>query len=432
MKKVQNRAASVMIIAFLCIFGLLVYCYRFIIDGSDWVAFSAGIGLYSDSTGGGKIYDRDGILLADAQGRSYSEDYTTRLSNYHLLGDYEGRTGSGVLTWLGNNLVGYDLINGSYQLKDPVLKLTTSATLNNVAYSALAGRSGSVQIVNYKTGEVLCMVSTPGIDPANPETIPDGAYINRAISATFTPGSVYKIVTMTAALSEIEDIHSHTFYCNGFAMIQGIQVNCTGTHGTQDIKTAFANSCNCAFAELAQLLGPDLMTKYSEKLGMTTSHSLSGIPTAKGNYETFPEGSVELSWSAIGQATDLTCPYSMLRLVSAIANGGTLVEPTLIGYEKSVKTARMVDEDVAQQLREYMMNNVVHTYGTGTFPNLQIGAKTGTAEVGDGTNHAWFVGFLDDEAHPYAFVVQVERGGGGLSVAGSIANKVLQEAVKYD
>lgn len=430
MKKVQNRAASVMLIAFLCISGLFLYGYRYLTDGGDWVAFSTSIGLYADSTGGGKIYDRNGILLADAQGRTFSEDYTTRLANYHLIGDYEGRTGSGVLNWLGDNLLGYDPVNGSYQLSAPILQITADSSLNNAAYSALAGRAGSVQIVNYKTGEMLCLVSTPGIDPYNVGEVTDGTYINRAVNATFTPGSVYKIVTMTAALSEVKDIYERTFTCTGSVLIQGVPVNCTGVHGPQNIKEAFANSCNCAFAEIAQLVGSKDMTKYSEKLGMTTSHRLSSIPTAKGNYETFPDGSIELSWSAIGQATDLTCPYSMLRLVSAIANEGTLVEPTLIGYDDSLKTKRMIDTDVAKTLREYMLNNVVQTYGTGTFPGLQIGAKTGTAEVGDGTDHAWFVGFLDDEEHPYAFVVQVERGGGGLSVAGSIANKVLQQAVR--
>jgi len=234
---------------------------------------------------------------------------------------------------------------------------------------------------------------------------------------------------MAAALDNVRDIHTRTFTCNGSTFIQGIEVKCTGNHGTQDIRHAFANSCNCAFAELAQLVGSDTMSKYSKKLGLTSSHNLSGIPTASGNYEAFPDGSVELSWSAIGQATNLTCPYSMLRVVSAIANGGTLVEPTLVGYDKKPNTSKLLKAETAQLLKEYMIYNVWHTYGTGTFPNLAIGAKTGTAEVGDGTNHAWFVGFLDDEAHPYAFVVQVERGGGGLSVAGSIANKILQEAV---
>ena len=430
MKKVQNRAASVMLIAILCIAGLFVYISRYVNDGSDWVSFASNLGLYAESTGGGRVYDRNGVLLADAKGRDYSDDYTTRLANYHLLGDYEGRTGSGVLSHLADDLLGFDLVNGSYQLSTPVLQLTIDSELNKAAYAALAGRAGSVQIVNYKTGEMICQVSTPVIDPDNPETVPDGAYINRAISASFTPGSVYKIITMIAALNEVDDIYTRRFECTGTVYIQGIPVNCHGEHGTQDIQHAFANSCNCAFAEIAQLVGSENMTKYSEKLGLTKSHKLSGIPTWEGNYESFPDGSVELSWSAIGQATNLTCPYSMLRVVAAIANEGTLAEPTLIPYEKKPKTTSLMDGDIARELKGYMLYNVEHTYGTGSFPGLTIGAKTGTAEVGDGTDHAWFVGFLEDEAHPYAFVVQVERGGGGLSVAGSIANKVLQEAVK--
>lgn len=418
-----------MLISILCIVGLLVYCYRYVTVDDDWAAFGANIGLYAESTGGGKVYDRNGVLLADAEGRDYADNYTTRLANYHLLGDYEGRTGSGILTYLANNLLGFDLINGSYQTAVPELHLTVDTTLNEAAYAALAGRAGSVQIINYRTGEILCQVSSPVIDPDNPANIPDGAYINRAIAARFTPGSVYKIVTMIAALNEVDDIYTRHFTCTGSVNIQGIPVNCTGTHGTQDIKYAFANSCNCAFAEIAQLVGSENMAKYSEKLGMTVSHSLNGIPTLAGKYDTFPDGSVELSWSAIGQATDLTCPFSMLRLAAAIANDGTLVEPTLVPHGKKAPTEKLIDADIAQEMQAFMKHNVEFTYGTGSFPGLTIGAKTGTAEVGDGTDHAWFVGFLDDEAHPYAFVVQVEKGGGGLSVAGSIANKVLQEAV---
>ena len=85
-------------------------------------------------------------------------------------------------------------------------------------------------------------------------------------------------------------------------------------------------------------------------------------------------------------------------------------------------------------MQQLMRNNVVSNYGDGSFPGLTVCGKTGTAEVGDGTTHAWFTGFLLDEEHPYAFVVFVEGGGGGRSVAMPIANAVLQEAVRerYD
>lgn len=422
MKKVKNRAASVLLLALLCILGLGVYCCRYVTQGEDWAAFTA-----RNNGAIGKIYDRNGVLLADAGSNAYSSDYTTRVSNFHVLGDYTGNVGTGVLTRFAGKLSGFDLVNGTYATKAPTLSLSIDADLNNAAYAALAGRSGSVLITNYETGELLCIVSSPAIDPTDPGTIPDGAYLNHAISSTYVPGSVYKLVTLAAALENIDDIYERTFTCNGYETVENSRLNCTGVHGTQTIEQALANSCNCAFSQLAQLLGPDILAEYAEKLGMTTSHGLDGISTASGSYEEFDLGTINLSWSAIGQATDLVCPYSMLRLVSAIGNGGTLMEPSLIGDSTSTK---LLDKNTAEQMAAMMNYNVQYAYGgQSSFPGLNVCAKTGTAEVGDGTNHAWFVGFLQDEDHPYAFVVQVERGGGGLSVAGAIANRVLQAAV---
>ena len=86
----------------------------------------------------------------------------------------------------------------------------------------------------------------------------------------------------------------------------------------------------------------------------------------------------------------------------------------------------------ADRLKALMRNNAVSHYEADVnFPGLPICAKTGTAELGEGIpDNSWFVGFLDDEAHPYAFVTLVERGGFGLSKAGRITNEVLQWAVK--
>ena len=126
----------------------------------------------------------------------------------------------------------------------------------------------------------------------------------------------------------------------------------------------------------------------------------------------------------------MMCPFSMLRFVSAVANGGMLCEPRLIHSEDAPETVRLVNADTADKLSQMMSFNVSYHYGQENFPGLRLCAKTGTAELGDGTSHAWFTGFLDDEEHPYAFVVLVERGGGGLSVAGEAANKILQAAVK--
>ena len=428
MKKVSLRAYSALLLALLVIVFLVIYIVRYVNNGEDWA-------LYFDEVTSGFSYsitDRNGAPLATmgGGGRYYSDDADTRIACYHVLGDYAGNVGTGALQQYKKELSGFSLIGGIEHREDEALPLTIDAELNKTAYNALAGRKGTVIVSNYKTSEIICMVSSPSIDPLNvPEELPDGAYINRAISATFTPGSVFKLVTLTAALDTMDDINTKTFQCNGSVDVKGVNVKCTGTHGNQTIEQALANSCNCAFAELSLELGADTLAEYAEKLGITTSVKLDGIDCAKGTYVKDEYKSAALAWSGIGQSEDLVCPYSMLRVVSAFANNGTVVEPSLIG--NSEKTTQLVNPATADKVKSMMSYNVVYKYGQSTFPGLDICAKTGTAEVGeDKSPHGWFVGFLNDPQHPYAFVVFVENGGSGLGAAGSVANTVLQAAVR--
>lgn len=433
MKKVSLRAYSAILVA-LCVLALLaVYIVRYINHGEDWALFFD----YSTSTFSYEITDRNGVTLASMGqgGKYYSDDAYTREANYHVIGDYAGNVGTGALQSFQKELSGYSLVNGIEQRDDVTLPLTIDSDLNKVAYSALAGRKGTVLLSNYKTGEILCMVSSPSIDPLNPPaTLPDGVYINRAIGAAFVPGSIFKLVTLTAALNTIKDLDSHTFQCNGSYDVMGVPIKCTGTHGNQTIEQALANSCNCAFAQLSLELGADTIAEYAEKLGITTSNKLDSINSAVGAYVKDNTKSASLAWSGIGQSEDLVCPYSMLRIVSAFANNGTVVEPSLLGVSDT--TTDLVSPSVAAKVKSMMNYNVVYKYGgQSTFPGLDICAKTGTAEVSNKGDsevkqpHGWFVGFLNDENHPYAFVILVENGGSGLGAAGSVANTVLQAAV---
>lgn len=429
MKKVSLRAYSALILAFLVFIFLGIYIVRYINSGADWALyFDESTSDYSYS-----ITDRNGVALAvmGGGGRYYADDAETRIANYHVIGDYAGNVGTGALQTYRKELSDFSLITGIEHREDTALPLTIDSELNKVAYNALAGRKGCVLVSNYKTSEILCMVSSPSVDPLNmPEELPDGAYINRAISAAFTPGSIFKLVTLTAALDTMDDINTKTFQCNGSVDVKGVTVTCTGTHGNQTIEQALANSCNCAFAELSLELGADTLAEYSEKLGITTSSKLDDIDCAKGAYVKDEYKSAALAWSGIGQSEDLVCPYSMLRIVSAFANNGTVVEPTLIGHNGE-KTTQLVSSELANKVKSMMSYNFVYKYGQSNFPGLDLCAKTGTAEVGDDKSpHGWFVGFINDETHPYAFVVLVENGGSGLGAAGSVANAVLQAAVK--
>lgn len=424
MKKVKRRAASALLIAALLVVGLAVYLVRLADDGGAWASY------FNGGTPGGTILDRNGVVLytSDDSGFSFAEDWSTRVACYHLIGDTAGNIRTGALRQFRDKLAGYSFIEGA--TSGQTISLTVDSALNVAAYSALAGRNGAVILMDYTTSEILCMVSSPGDDPANPTSTPaEGTYLNKCLSSSFTPGSVFKLVTLAAAIDNIPDLFERSLWCEGSMIVDGAKLTCTGNHGSQTIEQALANSCNCAFGTLALELGPDIMAEYAEKLGITAPLTLDGMDVLPGSFTKGEEGSVGLAWSGVGQYEDLVCPYAMVRYVAAIANGGSVYEPTLLGRGKLDKETELLSESTAQKIFEMMNYNVQNAYGSWVFPGLNVSAKTGTAEVGDGTSHAWMTGFLNDPEHPYAFVVILEHAGGGLANAGPVANAVLQAAV---
>lgn len=424
MKKVKTRATAALLIAALLVAGVALYLVRLADDGGAWATY------FTAAAESGTITDRNGTVLYRTQDGAavFSDDWTTRLACYHAVGDLQGRVGTGALAQFRARLSGYNFVTGTSSGK--TLALTLDADLNRAAYTALAGRSGAVLVMDYTTGEILCMVSSPADDPASPSESPaDGTYLNKCLSATYVPGSIFKLVTLAAAIENISDLYTRSFTCAGSTTVDGSTLTCSGTHGQQTIEQALANSCNVAFGGLALELGADTISEYADRFGLTGAHSLNGIETAAGTFDKAGAGTIDLAWSGIGQYHDLVSPFAMLRLVAAIANGGELQEPTLLGKSLLPHTTRLMAQDTADKIADMMNYNVENEYGTWNFPGLSLCAKTGTAETGTGTSHAWFVGFLQDEAHPYAFVVLVENAGAGLKNAGPVANAVLQAAV---
>ncbi len=433
MKRIKNRASAALLLALLLVLGVLTLLVRLQRHGAAWASYTANNSVYTlrGVLSCGTLTDRNGVVLAHAQDGSYgyAEDTALRMASLHAVGDYRGHIGTSALTAFAPQLTGYSAVQGTTQPGSTVA-LTLEGALQVAAYEALGWRTGAVMVTNYRTGEVLCLVSTPTYDPyGEPDTEIDGLFLNRALNVAYTPGSVFKLVTLCAALEQIGDLSERSFYCEGSTKVEGVTVNCTGAHGLQTIEQALANSCNCAFAELSLELGGETLLEYAQALGVTASQKLDGIQTAAGHFEAAPAGSSYLAWSGIGQYTDLLCPYAMLRIVSAVANGGVLAEPTLL-LEGDNGDTRLLRGETAAALGEMMSYNVAYAYGgEDSFPGLDLCAKTGTAEVGDGSTHAWFAGYLRSGL-PLAFVVVLERGGGGLSAASPIANAVLQKAME--
>ncbi len=440
MKRTMSRSIISLILALCFLLGLGFLCFRYITENSLWASqtynqyLSTGKGLSSAGT----IYDRNKIALAEsADGqRLYSDDYNVRLGTLHAVGDGSYNIATAVQTRYRAQLVGHSPIFG-YGLPESIkstgnMKLTLDSDVCGKVYEAFGGYKGACFVYNYKTGEVLCMVSTPAYDPQNvPDTIPEGAYLNNAISSTYSPGSIYKIITTVALLESDPNAENMTFTCEGKKEFDGDDVTCLEHHGTMNLSQAFAWSCNIAFADAATQVGADKMQSVSEKLGITKSYNVSGIKTAQGHFDVEDANGNQLAWSGIGQYTDMVNPAQMAILCGAIANGGDAKLPTYIDGVYSGGTGRLMSADTASRMQDIMRYTITDHYGDSMFGGLTVGAKTGTAEVGEGKEpNAWMVGYSTDEDYPLAFAVVVEEGGYGFYTAGPIARTAMIESAR--
>ncbi len=447
MKKVSGRAIFPLILAIVLLAGTALLCVRYFVKAGEWVTFSGSPHVYTGvNLDGGVVTDRDGTLLLDStDGRNYSADAATRTATMHLLGDRYGYIQAPLLGSFADYMIGFDKINGLYGAEGTEAKasLTLSAAAQTAAYQALGSYHGTVGVYNYKTGEILCAVTSPSYDPDNMPDVEadtsgayDGVYVNRFFQATYTPGSIFKIVTLAAAIETVPDWENLTFTCEGKTIIGGQEIICEGVHGTITLKQALAHSCNVAFGELAGKVGTKALMEYAEKLGLSESFECDGIPVKAGTVDLKDADAGDLAWAGIGQYTDQVNALTFLRAMGRIAGGGTGAEPYLMAkitrgektaYEAKTETSsRALKAETAAKLTEYLRNNVATMYGDWQFGGLNVCAKSGTAEHEGETADAMFAGFCVDENCPLAFVVFVENGGAGSAVAAPIAAKVLQ------
>ena len=441
MRKIEKRAGVCLLLVLALLLGIGVFSFRYVTRGGDWAAWFP---VFSGRAASGRVLDRDGDILScidDSGRRVYYANPVVRQATVHAVGDLQGRIGSGALTAFSDKLSGYNLLTGLYTLtgtgKD--LYLTMDAHLNYVAHQAMWGRSGTVAVYNYKTGEILCMYSAPNFDPENPPSeadAPEGAYVNRFLSALYPPGSVFKIVTLVAALEYLPGVEDRLFSCTGVTDVGGEAITCIHAHGDQTLTDALANSCNGVFAALAAELGAERLTAAAEQLGLTSVYEINGQPIAQGVVDLTGAAAGELGWAGVGQHTDLVNPCAVMVAMGAIGNGGQAAIPQLLlktgrfGLYGKKMTEQLIDPAAARTVADMMANNVHVTYGDWRFPNMDICAKSGTAEVGDGKQpHAWFAGFLRGSDTPYAFVALVENGGSGAQAAGDVAAAVLNTLV---
>ena len=431
--------------------GMVFFLGDYWMNADQWIASPGSPHVYNNTNlGCGTVVDRSGNVLLDiSTQRTYSDNATTRKSTLHWLGDRKGFISAAAVSHYAGSMVGFDRLNGIYDSGSDggVAKLTLSAKVQNAAYEAMAGRKGTVAVYNYKTGQILCAVTTPTFDPDNVPDIEgdtsgtwEGVYLNRFTQSTYVPGSIFKVVTTAAALDGVPGIFDESFLCTGrieYGEGENVAtVTCETAHGTVDLKSALARSCNCAFAQISQLIGREKMQSYVDKLQVTEPLKFDGVTTARGNYNIEGAGAASFAWSCIGQHSDTINPARFMTFMGTIAGGGQAAEPYImekvtsgeeVTYQaKASQTERIMSREVAETLKAYLRSNVKNVYGDWKFPAINICGKSGTSQLGGGErSNAMFAGFADSERYPLAFICVVENGGYGSSACIPVLSAVL-------
>lgn len=449
MNRVTKRTWLMGVFIIVLLGGMLFFIWEYATQSQKWIVAAGSPHIYSGGNiGCGTVSDRSGKLLLDMTGgRKYASDEDTRRSTLHWLGDRSGFISAGAIAHYAADLSGFDKFNGIYNADGTggQAVLTLSSRVQNAALKALGDRKGTVGVYNYKTGEILCAVTNPTFDPENVPDIAgdtsgkyEGIYLNRFVQSTYIPGSIFKVVTTAAALESADGILDKRFTCTGTYEYGTEAVTCEAAHGTVDLKGALARSCNCSFAQIAELVGKDAMVKYVKKFKVTEPLKFDGITTARGNYDVSKTAMVSFAWSCIGQHTDQVNPARFMTFMGTIAGGGVAAEPYLMAevrngdaivYEaKTSQTGRTMSAETANILKSFMRNNVQSVYGDWNFEGLNVCAKSGTSQLGgEQTSNAMFAGFVEDAQYPLAFIVVVENGGYGASACVPVLSKVLAE-----
>ena len=349
--------------------------------------------------------------------------------------------------------------------------LTLDPAMQQVAADQLQGRKGAVVALDAKTGAVLALYSSPSFDPNTLATFdsaavnkafttldkdPSRPLINRAIAGDrYAPGSTFKILTTIALLEKgvaqpdtpMESPVTTTLPGTETQISNIESVECG--NGTPTLAEAFARSCNTTFVLASEKLTHADLADVAERFGFGEELDIPLQVTPS----VFPDqtDAAQLAMSAIGQYSVQVTPLQMALVAQAIANGGTMMKPYLV---KDVVDADLqvrsttepeelgtpVSSDIASQMTQLMEGVVSESYGSGTsmaLDGVSVAAKTGTAELGDGSGraNAWAVGFAPADDPQIAFAVIVEgddqvpvpHGG---TVAGPVARALLEAGLK--
>ena len=336
---------------------------------------------FSDRVIRGQILSSDGEILAKTD--VYEDGTEDRIYPYanifaHVIG-YDTNGKSGLESEANFQLLSSHAFSGTDEERVPRRKKnmgdtvisTLNANLQSTAYYALGDRRGAVVAIEPSTGKILAMVSKPDFDPntlaenwewlVSDET--NSSLLNRATMGQYPPGSTFKIVTALDYFRKKGSFEGYSYLCQGSITVDDHTIQCYNgnVHGQEDFYSAFASSCNCAFADMGIDLGGSSLRKTSEDLLFNKT-----LPLEDSRRSTFSldKSSVTplIMQTSIGQGNTLVSPIHMALITSAIANGGVLMKPYLID-EVVNNTGEAVSRTEAVSYKRLMSTNEANLLG---------------------------------------------------------------------
>ncbi|MFH1458617.1 MAG: penicillin-binding protein 2 [Candidatus Omnitrophota bacterium] len=339
------------------------------------------------------------------------------------------------------------------------VQLTVDLNIQKIVDEELAYKKGCVVIMDPNNGEIIALASAPHFDPSlfvdrthfsvsDLFNDPDAPFINRAMSGTYPAGSVFKLVLAVAGL-ETKKLNLNTsFLCNGSVVVGRKKFLCWDTHGQQGLIKAIAHSCNVFFYRTGLILGAQTIYDYALKFGFSKPTSFELPYEASGfipsplwrkinKFKNWYDGdTVNVS---IGQGEVLVTPLQVTRMMAVFANGGYLVTPYIVqsiggndisGYHKKIVHLPFKTENL-EYIKQGLREAIALPSGTGHVIaglSVSVAGKTGTAQTGKGTSHAWFVGFFPSQRPKYVMCVFLEKGGPGY-VSCVLARRIIERMI---
>lgn len=357
------------------------------------------------------------------------------------------------------------LIKENPAVKGKDLYLSLDLDMQREAEDAMGNRVGAITAINPNTGEVLALVSKPSFDPnlfakgikyddwvslMEDETHP---MLNRALQSHYPPGSVFKIITATAALESKTTDPKAKVTCTGELNAGSWTFRCwkKGGHGSVALYEAIIGSCDVYFYTAGRRAGIDNIAKYAREYGIGTETGLNIVREKPGFMpdEAWKMKTKQLPWylgetynCAIGQGYVLMTPAQVARLMGTVANGGHLYNLTLERTNGEVRPIKDIDvsKETLDLVRKGLKGVVNDPAGTGHNARSQyfeVAGKTGTSQVRSSKvrgaqtlekfkDHAWFGAYAPADKPEVAIAVFVEHGGGGGAVAAPIAKRAIE------